>query len=143
MPTLTLTDIKEEVREYIQAALKKKGGVDAESIPDRIMAQHKDLRGEDAEWFRIQAFDHVVSLVRRELGLFKEHPKTPEQLVLAGYEYLQKGYLVERNGKSRLLAIAEITKTELLQKASEYRTMARGCVAHALEIERYVKEHLS
>ncbi len=139
MPT-TLQDIETEVRDYIEEILKKKRPTQTDWIPEQIMAEHGEIRGSDKDWYVTAAHQHVRNTVMRVLREFKEHASTPEQLRLPGYEHLQRGYLIERNGKSYVIAIDELTNEELLSKAVAYRSMGAGCYKHADEIERFCKE---
>jgi len=68
----------------------------------------------------------------------RAHQQDDEQQVLPGFEYLQTGYVIERNGVAMDVAIDDATDDELLAKADLYEAQAMTQLAHADELRRYV-----
>ena len=58
---------------------------------------------------------------------------------LPGFEYLQRYYVVQRQGEDVGVPVLECTDEELYAKAALYRSQSRKLVAHADEIERYIQ----
>lgn len=61
------------------------------------------------------------------------------QLVLEGFERLQKEYLIEEDGAQVSVPIEEMSDAQLMEKHAELRAMGDGCYLHADEILRYVE----
>lgn len=76
--------------------------------------------------------------VLRDLKLAADDPKKVSGPgTLPGFEHLQQGYPVERDDEIVIVPIDQMTRAERLDRARQYRSMARGCIAHARELERY------
>ena len=76
--------------------------------------------------------------VLRDLKLAANDPaKVASTGTLPGYEHLNRGYPLERDGEIVIVPIDQMTRAERLDRAKQYRSMARGCIAHARELERY------
>lgn len=59
--------------------------------------------------------------------------------MLDGFEHLQTGYTVERDGERVLVPIDVLSDEELASRAAEYDAMAEGCKLHAKEIRAYIR----
>lgn len=76
--------------------------------------------------------------VLRDLKLAASDPaKVSGTGTLPGYEHLNRGYPLDRDGEIVIVPIDQMTRSERLERAQQYRAMARGCIAHARELERY------
>lgn len=76
--------------------------------------------------------------VLRDLKLAADDPKKVSGTgTLPGFEHLQRAYPVERDNEVIIVPIDQMTRTERLDRARQYRRMAQGCIAHARELERY------
>jgi hypothetical protein len=72
--------------------------------------------------------------------LYKERrDETPEQLRFEDFDYLQKAYLIEREGEQTIVPLKNCTCTELTEKIAELRRMGDGCYKHADEIHRFME----
>ncbi len=72
---------------------------------------------------------------------YKPTAEVPEpQIILPGFERLQKAYSVERNDEPTIVPTAQLTDSEIRVKAVELRAMAAGCYQHADELERFLSE---
>lgn len=95
--------------------------------------------GEDMPFYRACAGAHVADLMRRVVGKYESRPQqTDSQIVLPGFEHLQRAYTVVRDGVNVLVPVQLLTNAELEARANEYDAMARGCRAHAREIRSFV-----
>lgn len=134
----TQTDLQTEIIDFIHLGLEAGEVMRAEWITQEILSNHPNIAGADSDFYTLCAAHHVSSSVRHALNGFKGDPRgTPEQLKLPGYESLQKGYLMERDGERVIVPLKLCTDFELIGKVAEYRKMADGCVKHAIELERY------
>jgi hypothetical protein len=78
--------------------------------------------------------------VLRDLKLDADDPAKASgsgTMPLPGFQHLQVAYPVERDNELVIVPIDKMTDAERLGRALQYRAMARGCIAHAEELERY------
>lgn len=59
--------------------------------------------------------------------------------LLPGFEFLQRHYVINRDGVDVGVPIEESTDAELLAKAALYRAQSTRLLAHADELDRYVE----
>ena len=133
-----------EVSALIEARLQDGKTVSAKWVTHEVVAQHRDIRGSDAHWYTLCAYDAVRNAVRKALRRYD--PISPEdgesnrQLLLPGYSRLQLAYPVRRDGEEFCVPIAEMTHRECRQKCAELTRMAQGCLEHVREFEKYMDE---
>lgn len=88
--------------------------------------------------------EHVHRVVNQMINSYKVQPETDDQvdgqLVLPGYQRLQRRYLVKEDGATFAVQVQALKDDQLYEKAAELRNMGEGCFLHADEIERYVEE---
>ena len=87
------------------------------------------------------ATSEAVRDVLHDLKLAADDPRKVSgagTLPLPGFQFLQQGYPVERDGEVVIVPIDEMTRAERLGRAKQYRKMAAGCIGHARELERYI-----
>lgn len=106
-------------------------------ITHQIVADHDGIQGEDAEFYRLCAYDAIQRVAKRVLGKYEASTTPDAQLIMDGFEHAQRAYPVERNGERVLVPTDLLTAEELEARASEYDRMAAGCRAHAKEL-RYL-----
>lgn len=107
-------------------------------IAQEILANHADIEGPDAEWYRVCTFKEVCRIAKSAIGKFKAEGSTSEQLLLPGFRHLCKAYPLTRDGDLVLVPVDQCSDRELLDRAEELEKMAKGCVDHAAEIRGYV-----
>src|ERR1035441_2396476 len=132
-------ELTDEIQSLIEASLGAGVAVQAGWIASEIVRKHPDIRGADKDFYLNCARNHVRDTVRDVTRRYKDDPRTkpPGQLVLAGFEYVQKAYLVKREDEEFIVPVDQCTDKELDQKIAEYRSMAEGCSKHADELVRY------
>lgn len=105
-----------------------------------VMADHKDISGEDADFALCTARFTVQVRVERYFRDIKENEtaeKPDAQLTLPGYERLQRRYLVERGAEQVAVSPWQMTEAEIDSKAEQLRSFARGMFDHANELLRF------
>jgi hypothetical protein len=130
------TQITEEVRELIEDRLDAGMAIQAAWITEAVLSQHPRIKGPDKDFYLFcaqKAVRQTVRSVTRDYDLREE----TAQLRLEGCEYVQKAYLIDREGEAFIVPIAQCTYAELTGKIAEYRNMANGCSRHADELEGY------
>ena len=98
--------------------------------------------GDDRDFYTLGAAllsSRAAKLALRRRGAPDETDADAQQLRLPGYEYLQRAYLIEREGEQRLVLIERMTDAELFAKADEKRRLAKGNDQHAEEILTYIE----
>lgn len=108
-----------------------------------ILEDHVDVHGEDSDFALCGAREMVRSRVERHFRTVKADDAgeaEDPQGILPGYEYLQKRYIVPRNGEQVMVRVGAMTREELMAKAEEHRRMGEGHYRHADEIERFCEE---
>lgn len=134
------TDLVNEITTLIEARIGGGEPVAATWVTQEIVGLHPDVRGEDAPWYRSRAYDDVRAAVRHVVRSYKPAVEgTDEQLLLPGFERLQKAYLVSRDGDQIVVPTNQLTDEEVDAKVGELRRMAEGCHLHADELIRYRK----
>lgn len=136
---MNLTDIQREIESIVRERVEAGQATFQEWVVEAVLARHPGIEGIDAEWYSVAARGHVQAAanraVRQYRGLTEE---TDVQLVLTGFERIQRAYSIERNGQPAVVPIELCTNEELLEKAAEQLGMAKGLQRHARELRAYV-----
>ena len=129
-----------EVAELVERGLSEGRTVQAASLVGAVISRHERIEGEDKDFYLICAWSHVRVVVRQILRRYKGEPaaEPDQQIVMPGFQRLQRGYLVERGKGSMLVPTKQLRNDELEARAEEYGRMAEGCNLHALELRRYI-----
>lgn len=128
-----------EVREYIQDQLSAGVIIRAEWVTAGILHAKAEPECEDADFYLLCARAHLAEIVKRCIGKYKAATVTDDQLVLPGFDHLQRGYQVERENVRLLVPTDLLTDDEIEARASEYEAMAAGCRAHARELRDFLE----
>lgn len=130
------SDLFNEVQSVIDASDQV---IEIDWLAGYVMANHADVHGADKDFYILCAWAHVKTTVRAVVRRYRpEVNEEPDrQIILPGFERLQTKYHIERNKKSCLVPIEQMTEAELDVKIVEYRRMAEGCRLHAEELLRY------
>jgi len=133
-------ELTREVAELIEERVSTTGVAAKSWIVKEMVDRHDDLRGRDRALAKLCMYGHIDTTVRRVLQ--NEHKKdtaieADRQLVLPGHKRLQLRYSVERDGDQMVIALEDMTVPEGRAKSKELREMAKGCLAHAEELDDY------
>lgn len=128
-----------EIRKFIQDRIDAGIILRAEWVTAEILGAKEEPECADADFYLICARNHIAEIVKKCIGKYSPKPTTDAQLVLKGFEHMQSGYLVEREGVRVLVPTDLLSDAELLARAEEYDAMAVGCRAHAREIRDFVE----
>lgn len=126
-----------EVRAFIQDRLDAGVILRSEWVIAEFLANKSEPECDDVDFYLLCARQHVAEVVKKCIGKYKAKPVSDAQLVLTGFEYMQKAYQVERDGVRLLVPTDLLTDDELDARADEYEAMAVGCRAHAREIRAF------
>jgi len=138
---MTFQDIK-EIRALITMLVADKIAADQLVNQDwtvtEILNRYDDIEGSDKDFYLVAARHWVNGEVKSAIGKYDPKPVAgEEQLVLDGFEYLQKAYPLLRGAVRVLVPVNQITDAEWDAKEKEYERMGDGCYAHAAEIRTY------
>lgn len=137
----SINDLQDEIRTHVDLLIRSGAeSLHPDWVTNSVMSEHTEIDGEDTDFYRIAARMTVRQEVRKCLNAFKptEDSSPNEQLVLEGFERLQKYYLVNRDGTQVAARIDTLSEIEIRLKISELKSMAAGCLLHADELARYL-----
>lgn len=134
-----MDSIYTEVRKFVQDRVEAGVITRVEWLTSEYLAGKSDISGGDVPFYRVCALAHVNDVMKRCVGKYDAKPsKADQQLILPGFDHLQKAYTVSRDGAMLLVPVDLLTNEELLARAEEYDAMAKGCRDHAREIREFV-----
>lgn len=136
---MEMPNIAAEVRDYIEARLAAREVIRVEWLTHEIVARHDGIDGDDLPFYRVCAYAHVKDVVKRAIGRYEVKPTTAKDVALPGFDHLQSGYTMDREGDRVLVPTDLLSDDELLSRAAELDDMAKGCLAHAQEIRKFVR----
>ncbi|MGQ3297726.1 hypothetical protein [Reyranella sp.] len=132
------TSIRTEVRAVIEEKISAGVAIRADWVAVGILETKSKVEGDDAEFYRVCAYNEIRRIAKEVLGKWKATDETPAQLVLPGFTHLCKAYPMERDGEVVLVPVDQCSASELLLRAEQLDEMAAGCRAHAKEIRAYL-----
>ena len=132
------TEVTREIRRIVQERIDAGVVVRVEWLTTEIMSVKDQIEGEDADFYLACGVEFIKKTVKKVIGDYApKAQKQGEQLVMDGFEHLQKAYTVTRNNEVTLVPVTQLTNSELEARAQEYDLMAKGCQAHAKEIRAF------
>jgi len=133
------TDVTREIRAIIDSRIASGVAVRVEWLTTEILAAKSQIDGEDADFYVACAVDFIKGTVKRCIGAYapKAGAATDPQIVMDGFDHMQRAYTVPRDGETVLVPVHLLSDEELEARAAEYEAMAIGCVAHAKELRAY------
>lgn len=133
------------VRKFVSDKIDAGLAVRHDWIAAEFMGVHCNIDGADAEIYRYCTRLQIQRIATKCIGKYEanEAIAVDEQILLPGFDRLQRAYPVERDGHRITVPIYQLTDDELLTRAAEYDEMARGCRVHAKEIRAYVRKRQS
>lgn len=136
------TDVTSEIRKIVSDRIEAGVVIRAEWLTTEILAMKSHFEGDDADFYVACAVDFIKDTAKRCIGLYapKASVSTDTQIVMPGFDYVQRAYTVDRDGEVVLVPVHLLTDEEVQARAAELMAMARGCVAHAKELRAYLRE---
>jgi len=135
-------DLESEVRAIVEAKIERGETAVKSWVMHEVLSAHPrpDDANRDFDFWDVCAWNHTGDVVRRVLHRYKVTEDHDKSITLPGFEYLQRAYLVDREGEPVAVPVQKLSRPEIVAKASEYRKMGMGCFAHADELMRYADE---
>ena len=132
--------VSDEIRKFIADKIDRKEPVIVSWITTEILERKSNVEGADAPFYLTCARKFIRDVVSRVIGKYDGKPNAVDaQIVLPGFEYLQRAYTVMRAGEVTLVPVDMLIDHELISRAKEYEEMAKGCRRHAYEIREFVR----
>lgn len=134
-----------EIRKFVSDLVDSGAETPVEWITQNSLNSRGAIEGEGAPLYRYCTREHLNRLVKKAVGKYDVEARSvqDQQIVMEGFEHLQRAYTVPRKEKIVLVPIYRCTDEELLLRADEYDKQAVGCQKHATELRRFVKDRHS
>ncbi|KZY51009.1 hypothetical protein A3734_06515 [Sulfitobacter sp. HI0054] len=132
------TEVTREIRRMVQDKLDSGVAIRVEWLTTEIIASKDQIDGDDADFYIACGVDFIKKTVKRVIGEFEPKAEQSAQIIMPGFDHLQKAYTVTRNEQVTLVPVTMLTDMELEMRAQEYEAMAKGCLSHAKEIRAFI-----
>ena len=133
------TDVTREIRGMVQDRIDAGEIIRVDWFTTEILSMKDKIEGDDADFYIACGVDFIKESVKRCIGDYK--PKaaliTDAQIVMDGFDHMQKAYTFDRDGEQVLVPVDMLTSDEIESRARELEAMAKGCIAHARELRAY------
>lgn len=134
-----MKDLYSECRKFVQDRIEQSAVLRTDWLAAEFLETKGEVFGEAVPFYRACAVNVVTDTMKRCVGKYDSRPeRADDQLILPGFDHLQKAYTVVRDGVNVLVPIDMLTDDEMVARAKEYDAMAVGCRAHAREIREYL-----
>lgn len=147
-PPASFTDgtIRKEARAIIERAVEERRPTLVNWITHEVLSAWPTLPADfpGSDRYQLCAQGHVRRVVGGVVQKYRNVEKqaaADRQMVLPGYERLQRAYNVVRRGEETIVPLELLTTSEIDAKIEELEQMAVGCMVHAQELKRYRDEH--
>lgn len=139
------SDLRADVRQIIETSLAASQALPQHEIVATVLLHHPfpaGWSGPDREFADLCCADRIRHEARKQLREFKAAPagSTEPPLPFPDLEYVQRAYVIARNGEPTIVPLHLMTDAELDAKADEIEAMSRGTARHAAELRRYRAE---
>lgn len=131
--------ITTEIRKFIADKVRNGEIVNVDWVTTEFIARKGEIHGEHFHFFLTCARKVIREIVSRVIGKYDARPITDAQIVLPGFDHLQVAYTVSRGSEVVLVPVDQCSDGELLSRADEFDTMAKGCMKHAAELRQFVR----
>lgn len=137
----SLSDVSTEIETAIEELdTRNVRALSPDIITEIVMTAWGEIEGDYADRYICTAHAWIRDAVRKRINRYKAEAQVEpdKQLVMPGFERLQKRYLIEEEGLHVAVRIQDMSDGQLAAKANELRAMGAGCFQHADEIDRYM-----
>lgn len=137
--------LAKEIRAIVDGRIKRNMPVQPDWVVKEILDSHQEITGNDSDFYFCVAREAIRDQVRKQINRFRlsqeQAVAIDKQIVLPGFERLQRAYLIEIRGKQIAVPLEKMTSLQRQAKIAELQAMGDGCFQHAEELERYDSEH--
>lgn len=133
-----LKALKSEIKTLVQDRIGAGVIIRPDWITTEVMGGRTNFHGEDAAIYVILAYKALGEIVKECIGKYEPKVQTEGQLLLPGFDYVQRAYPVIRGGERVLVPTDLLTDEEIEERCEDLRAMARGCIDHVKELQSYL-----
>ena len=109
-----------------------------DEIVHGVLDGRSNIDGGDAPFYRVHTFQDLKRIAKSVVGKYETKETTADELLLPGFKHLCKAYPMMRDNAVVIVPVDMCSDDELLARAAQLDDMAKGCMAHALEIREYL-----
>lgn len=131
--------IRSEMHKIAQDGIAAGEVITLDAIVHAVLETRDDIEGDDAPFYRVNAFDNLKRIAKTVVGKYDAKDTTDADVLLLGFEHLCKAYPMMRDRVVALVPVDQCTDIELYARAAQLDEMAKGCVAHAIELREFVR----
>lgn len=137
---MTVTELEKIAHKLIADKISHSEEVQMDWAVHELIKQQGSITGDGKEFYVLCAREYVYRVVKKVVDKYEADSAavSDAQICLAGFDYLQVAYTVERDDARVLVPIELISDSELEQRAAEYDKLAVGLKGHASEIRNYI-----
>lgn len=133
-----LKALKSEIRTLINDRTSAGVIIRADWLTTEVMGGRNSFHGDDAAIYVILAYKALGEIVKDCIGKYEPKVQTEGQLLLPGFDHVQRAYPVMRGGERVLVPTDLLTDLEIEERCEDLRAMARGCFDHVKELQSYL-----
>lgn len=140
---MSFTNIK-DVNGFIAGLVMQK--VDAgqrvkmEWTAAEVLNELDNIEGADVDFYLITARHYIIDQVKRCVGKFEVTvADVSGQIVMDGFEHLQKAYPMDRGDGRELIPIGQLTDDEIKARSQEYVKGGEALIRHGFELIQYMR----
>jgi len=116
----SIQDIKALIADLVSSKIDSGQVVNMHWATIEVLNNYSDIEGGDADFYRITAREYVANQVKRSIKAFDPTPETMGgQLVLDGFEHLQKAYPVGSGDDRQLVPVDQVPDEALFASLCE------------------------
>ncbi len=134
--------LAQKIASEIKNLIDAKKVINPNNITAKICADHKDELTDNADFSTYNIHANVRNVVGKMISQKfndKKNNIDENQLVMEGFEQLQKYYIVNRGKIDLAIPIDEMTTSEVNERAEKLRKIGASYYKHADELELYFK----
>ncbi len=141
---MKIGDIQKEVSAIVEAKIDAREVVRSTWLIHEVIGRHQLPECNESAWFFCCAREALAKVVRDVVQSYKPSKDDPDpQMVFPGFERLQRGYLVTRDGEQAVVCTLDLTDVEIDAKAADLQRMGIGCFRHRDELLRFKTERVT
>lgn len=133
-----LKALKSEIKTLIDERTRAGVIIRADWLTTEVMGSRTDFHGNDSAIYVVLAYKSLGEIVKDCIGKYEPKVQTDGQLLLPGFDHVQRAYPVMRGGERVLVPTDLLTDEEIVERCEDLRAMARGCMDHVKELQSYL-----
>lgn len=137
----SIKQVRDDIRRYIGfMAERNNSQLDPDWITQAVLNEHADITGPDSDFYLCCSRQTVRHEARQIINRLEWDQEKDAQIVLEGFERLQKYYMTERSGQRVAVRIDLMTQDELESKLREHEARLAAEEVHVQELRRYIDQ---